>query len=817
MPRSRRFASVVRRGLRTPAGDMRMKAGAEAEVLHWFEAALDRPADQREAWLAAQALPAALLPRVLRLLRTEASLGGFLETPAATVAVLDAIDVGSQVGNYRLLKRLDAGGMGVVYLASRADGSYRQQVAVKLIRPLHLGAGEQFRRLMLARFEQERQLLARLQHPNIARILDGGSTGAGNPWLAMEFVDGSPITRHCDDHALDLRARLRLFLKVCAGVQEAHRHLIVHRDLKPDNILVTAEGEPKLLDFGIARLLAEDAPDNGEATMLTAMTPAYASPEHVRRQPLTTASDVYSLGVLLYQLLAGEHPYRLDGLSPAEAERTICAGQVAAIRSLLRTSTAAGADRPVDAAQVTADLEQVVSTAMHRDIDQRYPTAQALADDLQRWLDGRPVQAHPDSRGYRLRKFVDRHRLGVAVGAVAVAGMLGACALALWQAGEARRSAADARALNAFLLEVLQTSDPFEADRELTLSEALDTAAAGIDARFGERPDLSAEIRFGIGYSMYNRYRLEQADHQLAQALRESRAAFGADDLRSLRVEEAIASLRLEQDRGRQAEAGFRRVIARIEALRLTDDPLYGNALGNLGNLYLVQEKYPQADAMLQRVKRWFDAHPEAPAKDRANLLSNLAHAAHGLQDLARADALYAQAQHAMQALYPAGNPDQAVLLNNRAMLNEDLGDHAKALALHRQSLAMRRKVFSHEHPMTLTALTNVARLSLANAQAQQALLLAEDAARLSDRVYADELNGRHASTWATLADVRFANADAAGAASAMRRATALLATVDAPPPSVSNYLAEVRARVCAPPLSAGCAVRASPTTSARG
>src|SRR5690606_22266186 len=360
----------------------------------------------------AQALPAAVLERVQRLLRTEASLGGFLESAPEAPEPEGFPVAGGHVGNYQLLWRLDAGGMGVVYRARRADGSYRQDVAVKLIRPLHLVAAPEFRQRMLARFDQERMLLARLQHPNIARILDGGRTASGIPWLAMEFVDGLPLTGYCEDNRLGLRERLRLFLKVCAGVQEAHRHLIVHRDLKPDNILVSRDGEPKLLDFGIARTLQDDADDAGHATQLTAMTPAYASPEHVRRQPLTTASDVYSLGVLLYQLLAGERPYRLDGLSPAEAERTICDGEPRPLRAALRESGNAAR-----AAQVTADLQQVVARAMHKDAARRYPTAQALAGDIERWLAGKPVLAHPDSPGYRLRKFVARHPLGTVAGA----------------------------------------------------------------------------------------------------------------------------------------------------------------------------------------------------------------------------------------------------------------------------------------------------------------------------------------------------------------------------------------------------------------
>ena len=769
----------------------------EGAVLDWFERALEQPVEQRATWLAAQGLPDALRLRVQRLLQTESSLGGFLEDGASAPEPEGFPAIGEQVGNYQLLSRLDGGGMGVVYRARRADGSYQQDVAVKLIRPLHLMAAPEFRRQMLARFEQERILLARLEHPNIARILDGGRTASGLPWLAMEFVDGVPLTDYSERHALDLHARLQLFLKVCAGVQEAHSHLVVHRDLKPDNILVTRDGQPKLLDFGIARTLGDDAGGDPGATQLTAMTPAYASPEHVRRQPLTTASDVYSLGVLLYQLIAGERPYRLDGLSPAEAERAICDGDPASLRSVLQRSARDDPARSARAVQLTDDLQHVVAKAMHKEAARRYPTAQSLAADIERWLQGRPVLAHPDSAGYRLGKFVGRHRLGVAAAAIALFAVVGIAGIALWQAREARQAAADMGEMNAFLLEVLQTSDPFDADRELTLSEALDAAAGSIDTRFADRPDLSAGIRFGVGYSMLSRYRLEQADRQLARALVESRAAFGDDDIRTLRVADAIAYLRQEQDRGKEAEAGFREVIAGIERNRLTDDPLYGSTLGNLGNLYLVREDYPQADAWLQRSLAWYEAHPDAPANDRANALSNLAHAVHGLEDLPRADALYARAQAAMQSLYPDGNPDQAVLLNNRALLAEDRGDKPAALALHRQSLAMRRKVFSNSHPMVLTALANVARLTLETGAAADALPLATEAAALADRVFADAPNGRHASIQATLAEAKLANGDVAGAAAALQRADALLAMVKEAGPSYGQYLQRVRTALC--------------------
>lgn len=767
---------------------MNQETPDESQVLHWFERVLEQPPPRRRDWLAAQALPEWLHLRVARLLDADASLDDFLEHPAAAPEPEDFPRFGDRVGNYRLIDRIDAGGMGVVFLARRDDDSYEQEVAIKLIRPLHLAAGTGFRRQMLARFEQERALLARLRHPNIARILDGGRTAAGLPWLAMEYVDGQPLTAWCERHAAGVRERLRLLVKVCAGVQEAHRHLIVHRDLKPENILVGADGEPRLLDFGIARALEEGDGDAAAGT-LTAMTPAYASPEQVRRQPLTTASDVYSLGVLLYQLLAGRRPYELQGLTPAEVERTVCDAPAPPLRA-----TDGAGHRPPG---TDADLERIVAKAMHKDAARRYGTAQELAADLQRWLDGEPVQAHPDSGAYRLRKFVSRHPAGVALAGVALLAVLGAAGLALWQAQQARRAAADLATANAFLLEVLQTSDPFDADSELTLSQALDTAAEGIDVRFAGRPELSAEIRFGIGYSMLSRWRLEQAEAQLARALRESLAAFGDADIRTLRVREAIAYLRLAQERGEEAETGFRDVIARLESGGHTGDALYGDALGNLGNLFLEREDYAAADTWLQRSLVWFDAHPQAPANDRANLYSNLAHAAHGLEDLDRADLFYGRAQEAMGALYPDGNPDLAVLLGNRALLAEDRGDLALAQDLHGQSLAMRRTVFKNDHPMVVTALAHVARMAVAQGDAAQAVALAGDAVAMADRVYPTP-DSRHASACNVLAQAWLAAGDSAAATAALDRAEAMLERVDQPYPSVVEAVARTRTQLCA-------------------
>lgn len=790
----------------------------EAEVLAIVEQALDQPDAERVAWLAAQVLPAVVRARVQRLLAMEASSGGFLEQAAElppSLAGPQFPQPGERIGSWELIRELDAGGMGVVFLGRRADEAYEQTVAIKLIRASHLGFGTALCEQLIARFENERALLARLQHPNIARILDGGSTASGIPYLVMEYVEGQSLIVWCDAQRLDVRARIALFRKVCDGVQDAHRHLIVHRDLKPENILVGSDGEPRLLDFGIARALedAGAASAGGALTVLTAMTPAYASPEQLRHEPLSTGSDVYSLGVVLYELLTGRRPYELAGLSPAQTERLVCETEPPGLRAILRSAPLATVDHARRLAQIAPDLERIVAKALHKDVARRYASAQELADELQRYLDGLPVRAHPDSTAYRTAKFVRRHRIGTAAAAMALIVIVSAAGVAFWQAREARRAANDMQAINGFLLEVLQTGDPFETGTELTLSQALDRAASSIDSRFADRPDLSADIRFGIGYGMVNRYRLDEAERQLLMALDESTQVRGANDTRSLRIVDGVASLRFEQGRLDQAETLYRDNIRRLEAAGLTGDPLYFNALGNLGNLFLWQERYADADPLLQRSLAAMPSPvPDAMLTDRANLLNNLAQVAHGREDFPRADALYADAIAILERKFPDGSPDLSTAVYNRANLAQDRGNKAMALALYEQALAIRRKVFSGEHPRIVTALGSVAQLRADTGDAAGALKIAEEAAAMADRVYQAPSN-RHAAAWALLAQVRAANDDLIGAGFAVQRGEFLLEQVDDPPPSTVQLLARTRQILCDRPAAPAsiCAAKPAP------
>jgi eukaryotic-like serine/threonine-protein kinase len=394
-----------------------------------FQDVVIRPPEARAAFLDdACAADFELRQEVESLLASHEEAGRFLSEPAPLGTRPEESSespLRTRVGPYRVLDVIAQGGMGTVYRAVRDDDAFEMTVALKLVRG---GARSEFTE---RRFRQERQILARLQHPNIATVLDGGATEEGQPYLVMEHVDGRPITAYCDERCLSTRERLALFVRVCDAIQYAHQNLVVHRDLKPDNVLVTVDGTPKLLDFGIAKLLAVGVdPDAAPtATLLPMMTPQYASPEQVRGQPVTTASDVYSLGALLYELLCGSRPYVVNADSMEEIVRSVCDTEPPPPSSAVRsrsdgTATEAPAGRRPTAAELKGDLDTIVLRALSKDPARRYGSAEALADDIHRYLEGRPVLARPDTLGYRAGKFVRRHRVIVTAGALVAASLL---------------------------------------------------------------------------------------------------------------------------------------------------------------------------------------------------------------------------------------------------------------------------------------------------------------------------------------------------------------------------------------------------------
>jgi len=507
-----------------------------------FDAALELPPASRAAFIDENAADEPeLAAEVRRLLASHERSKDFLAAPA-----LGLFDEGAQllpgappapeqVGPFRVVRTLGRGGMGVVYLGERDDGQFRQRVALKLIR--HGGAPEE----LVHRFVEERRILALLEHPGIARLVDGGLTVDRLPWFAMEFVDGEPLDAYCDARGLPLSVRLDLLCTVCEIVQYAHQHLVVHRDLKPSNILVTAEGQLKLLDFGIAKLL--DPPGGGGTGLETRagilpMTPEYAAPEQMRGEPVSTATDVYALGVLLYALLTGERPYDLAGLSQAAIQRVVCEvepprpseavlrGDRAAARAATRSKTPERLRR-----RLRGDLDLVVMKALHKEPGRRYRSAAALHDDLRRFREGRPVLARPDSLGYRVRRFIGRNPAGTAAAAVAVLALLGATGVSTAQTWEARRQR-DAAVLDATRQEAMaevqrvMSSDSRGADGVVLPPRGrIELAEEVLTRRFGSEPWVVVEVLENLSASLYEMGDREAERSMLARAAALARAS----------------------------------------------------------------------------------------------------------------------------------------------------------------------------------------------------------------------------------------------------------------------------------------------------
>jgi eukaryotic-like serine/threonine-protein kinase len=407
-----------------------------AEVERLFEAALEIPPEQRAQFLSQQVADAEARREVELLLEhdrgAETFLGQAVAGEAASVIQSLSFSRGQRLGPYGILSVVGRGGMGLVYLAERADGKFDQRVAIKVVQA---GLGAPF----AGRLQQECRILASLEHPNIARLVDAGATDDGLPYFVMEYVAGQPIDHYCDERKLTVRERVKLMMPVCEAVQFAHQKLVVHRDLKPDNILVTAEGIPKLLDFGIAKVLSE-APVPAPETVTRVLTPEYGSPEQVRGELAGTATDVYSLGGVLYKLLTGATPHQIEGKGPVDTLRAICEEDIRRPSSLRD--------------ELDGDLDHILQMALRKEPQRRYSSADQFSADLRRWLADEPVLAGPDTIWYRSGKFIRRHWLGVAAAAIVLLALTTGVALATWQARRAERRFADVRHLaNVFLFD----------------------------------------------------------------------------------------------------------------------------------------------------------------------------------------------------------------------------------------------------------------------------------------------------------------------------------------------------------------------------
>jgi serine/threonine protein kinase len=542
------------------------------------------PAD-RGAWIERlDATQPRLVPMVRKLLAAHASSEAadvLASLPAITLGKADSVSAsalvaGTLVGPYRLKREIGSGGMADLWLAERADGAFERDVALKLPRLTRL------RRDLAERFAHERNILARLEHPYIARFYDAGVTDDGLPFLAMEFVDGRRITQWCDEHTLDVAGRIRLLDQVLEAVQFAHSSLIIHRDLKPSNILVTESAQVRLLDFGIAKLLAEG--NVAEETPLTqlsgrALTPEYASPEQVRGEALTTATDVYSLGVVLYELLTGKMPYRLTLTSAAQLEQAIVdaiPSRPSAVATAEHARCCGLSEKRLRRA-LAGDLDTIVLKALAKEPGHRYGSATELAQDLQRHLAGEPVHARPASWRYRARSFVRRNRLAVGAASAISLALIAGASVSLWQAQRARaqaeltrQQAARAEEVKNFVLSIFLDADTASGgSRSTTALDLLQQARRRLESATVTDPRITAELLNSVGYSMVGLGESVEAMPVLEQAARLAAEHFGADHPTTISARLNLGESYISNDRTSDAE---RVISAALESARRTGD-----------------------------------------------------------------------------------------------------------------------------------------------------------------------------------------------------------------------------------------------------
>jgi len=699
--------------------------------------------------------------------------GSALHAASANFDGLTRDRAGEILGPYRLLREIGAGGMGSVWLAERADGEFDHHVAVKLIRR-GMDTDD-----ILARFRQERQVLARLQHPNIAGLLDGGSTGEGLPFLVMEHVEGTRIDRCADEHRLTIGSRIRLFLNVCDAVQYAHRNLVIHRDLKPGNILVTKDGVPKLLDFGVAKVLQGSA-EGGSApteTIDRRLTPAYASPEQVRGEVVSTSTDVYSLGVVLYELLCGRRPYAVDDRSARDLERAITDGPPSRPGAALSGTTADAIDgetssvadicraRSTDRARLArllrGDIETILLKAIRKEPERRYSSVEAFADDLRRYLDGRPVTARPDSLVYRATRFTQRNRAGVAAGGLAIVALTAAAVLSTSMFFSARRAeqravseAATATTVASYLEDMIGSIDPAIAQgKDVTiLRGVLDETAERLSRELDDSPHVASSLHRTVGKAYHAIGDYVEAERHLAQAVRLRReqsdapletAAALHDRARTLRelgrYDEGLAALEEARDLRSQElgehhalvgasvallgdifwasgdyERGETELRAGIDILRsATDhDPRQlAAALRALGGLLSDQRRPQEAEPLLLESRNLYartvgEWHPSIAAVESA--LGWCSRRSGRLQDAADH---YSRSLEIYERVLDADHPSIAYSRTGLASVLEDLGRYDEAEQLYLQALDVVRSALGEQHVEFGTVCNNLGNL----------------------------------------------------------------------------------------------------------
>ncbi|MCE7972812.1 MAG: serine/threonine protein kinase [Leptolyngbya sp. PLA1] len=645
-----------------------------------------------------------------------------LGTPLPSLLPVDAEDdlVGTALGPYTLLRRIDAGGMGVVYEAQRDDEHLTQRVAIKVVKR-GMDSEE-----VLRRFRAERRTLAALSHPGIARLLDAGVTPDARPYLVMEFVDGTPIDLYCAQRGLPIDERVRLFRRVCDAVRAAHQSLVVHRDLKPSNILVTPEGEPKLLDFGIAKVLGPHSrAESVTAPQFRRLTPEYASPEQIRGLPITTASDVYSLGVVLFEVLTGVRPYEFHTRSFEEIERVVCGTDPTrpslavtrprttrgasphAAGPTTGTGHSAGPDPQRLSRTLRGDLDTIILACLHRDLARRYPSVEALVEDIDRYLARLPIKARKDTIAYRASKFVRRNPVGVSLGSLSCLLLLaggGGIAQQADSASRQRDSAYVARdqaeKVADFFRQVLEAASPDSLGPDVSVRDAMEQARERAQYDLQSQPLVQASVRSAIGRVYVTLGEYETAEQELTAALNTRLTLLPEDhhDLAESKMD--MGFLRLRTGNPEQAERLFREALDQHVAARGEENEDTSRAWNDWGTALRALDRTDEAIRAHERalaIRRGLSRGE--PSLEVAESLNNLAGVYLDRGDAETGERLIRESLLMREALLYPAHPLVLQSNMNLATMLGTLGRLEEALPLFESALAGARDVYPARHP----------------------------------------------------------------------------------------------------------------------
>ncbi len=642
---------------------------------------------------------------------------------------------GRSLGPYRIDRKIASGGMGEVWLAERIDGEFEKKVAVKVIRR-GLDSKE-----IQRQFHRERQTLARLEHANIARLLDGGTTDDGRPYLVMEYVEGKPIDAYCDEKSLSTRDRLELFREVCSAVDYAHHRLILHRDLKPTNILVTKSGEVKLLDFGVAKLLepeTDGARNNTTVPEFRFMTPEYACPEQLRSEASTIASDVYSLGVILYELLSGRRPHTSQGCSIYELERSIYAGDpvrpstaITRVEDVIApdgttrlklTPEAVSRKRGLSPQRLrrylAGDLDSIALKSINQKPGDRYASVEQMSEDIQRHLAGVPIIARNSTLRYRAAKFVTRNKATVAAAFALIVSLMGGIIGTAWQAhlaanerDAARIEARKADQINHFVQEMLAAVDPRRDGRKVTMQEVLDAAAIRVDTELGDEPEIRAAIHATIGQSYAGLGLYDEAETHLGEALELIRGLHGPEHEEVAEMLNNLATAFYAKGDYERAEPFVREALTIQEHLLGDRNAAVAQSLNNLGAIRQARGDLAEAETMIRRAVALRRELLGDESLETAESLNNLGNIIRQKGDLESAVQLARKVLTIRRTHYNSDHPDIAQSLGNLSVILASRGEMEEAEELYRKALSMNRRLLGEDHPDVALGLYNLASL----------------------------------------------------------------------------------------------------------